>query len=120
LLRGIGIIPVDRKSGGAMAMKRAMKLLKNGEKVGLFPEGTRVKAEEESQAKAGAVRMAARLNVPILPVYIANEKKLFRRNKVSIGAAYYINLNKTATAEEFDTAAKEMMQKIKQLGEIAA
>jgi len=116
-LRGIGMIPVDRAAGGAMAMKRAMKLLKSGEKVGMFPEGTRVKAEEGVAAKGGAVRMAARMNVPILPVYIENDKKLFRRNKVIIGEAYYLPMDKTASAEEFEKAGNELMEKIQQLGE---
>ena len=117
VLRGIGMIPVDRTSGGAMAMKQAMKLLKSGKKVGMFPEGTRVKAEEGAAAKAGTVRMAARMNVPILPVYIENNKKLFRRNKIVIGQAYSLLLDKTASAEEFDEAASALMKKIQQLGE---
>lgn len=117
ILRGIAIIPVDRKSGGAMAMKQAMKLLKAGGKVGLFPEGTRVRGEEESAARAGAVRMAARMGVPILPVYIETNKRPFRFNRVVIGKAYHLNLDKTAKGEDYDKAAQEMMQTIKALGE---
>ena len=116
-LRGIGMFPVDRKSGGAQAMMGAMKLLKSGEKVGMFPEGTRIMTEEESVAKVGAVRLAARMGVPIVPIYVPRKKRLFRFNKTVIGAPYMLELDKKASAEEFDQAANELMEKIRLLGE---
>lgn len=117
LLRAAGMFPVDRKGGGAAAVKGAMKLLKADKKVGMFPEGTRVTAEEESAAKAGAVRLSARMNAPIVPVYIPRNKKPFRRNKIVIGKPYDIGLEKSASSEEFDQAANDLMAKIRELGE---
>jgi len=117
VLRVVGAFPVDRQGGGAMAIKRAMKLLKDGEKVGMFPEGTRVHTEEASEAKTGAVRLAARLGVPIIPVYIPRKKRLFRFNRVIIGVPYMVELNKKPTAEDVERAAAEMMEKIRVLGE---
>ena len=116
-LKTAGMFPVDRKHGGAAAMKQAMKLLKSGEKVGIFPEGMRVMKEEESAAKAGAVRLAARMQVPIVPVYIPRKKKLFRKNHMVIGAPYVLALDKTASAEEFEAAADDLMRRIRELGE---
>jgi len=117
VLRGIGMFPVDRESGGAAAFMTAMKLLKKGEKVGMFPEGTRIAADEASAAKAGAVRLAARLGVPIVPVHIPRKKKVLRWNKMVIGAPYVVELDKKAGAEEYEQAADELMMKIRALGE---
>ena len=116
ILRVIGMFPVDREHGGAAAMKQAMKYLKNGEKVGMFPEGTRISSDEASATKAGAVRIAARLEVPIVPVYIPRRKRLFRFNQIVIGAPYCIELDKKADREEYDRAAEELMEKIRILG----
>ena len=116
ILRAIGMFPVDRQGGGAMAIKGAMRLLKDGEKVGMFPEGTRIRTEEESEAKTGAVRLAARLGVPIVPVYLPRRKKFLRFNRIAIGAPYLVELDKKAAPEDVERAADELMAKIRQLG----
>jgi len=116
ILRAVGMFPVDRAGGGAMAIKGAMKLLKAGEKVGMFPEGTRIRSEDASEAKTGAVRLSARMGVPILPVYIPRDKKLFRFNRMVIGAAYQVELDKKATPEEVEQAAETLMAKLRRLG----
>jgi len=118
VLRAVGIFPVDRKGGGAMAIKGAMKFLKDGEKVGMFPEGTRIRTEEESEAKTGAVRLAARMGVPIVPVYLPRKKRILRLNRVIIGAPYLVELDKKPTPEEVERAAEELMEKIRALGGI--
>ena len=118
ILRALGMFPVDREGGGAMAVKGAMKYLKAGDKVGMFPEGTRVSSEEESAAKNGAVRLAAKMGVPVVPVYLAREKKLFRRSLLVIGVPYRIEVDKkTVKQEDYDRLAAEMMEKIRVLGE---
>lgn len=116
VLKAIGVFPVDRKGGGAMAIKSAMKLLKAGEKVGMFPEGTRIHTEEAGEAKTGAVRLAARLGVPIVPVYMLRKKRVFRWNRVIIGAPYRVELDQKPTPEDVERAAEEMMEKIRALG----
>lgn len=117
ILHVIGMFPVDREHGGAAAMKQAMKYLKHGEKVGMFPEGTRISSEEASATKVGAVRIAARMDVPIVPVYIPRKKRVFRFNKIVIGEPYRLTLDKKASSEEFELAANELMEKIRALGE---
>lgn len=118
VLKAIGMFPVDREQGGgAAAIKTAMRLLKDGKKVGIFPEGTRIQAEEESEAKTGAVRLAARMGVPIVPVFMARKKRLFRFNPVVIGEPYMVELDKKPTPEDIERAAEDMMERIRALGE---
>ena len=80
----------------------------------LFPEGTRVRGEDTVAAKSGAVHMAARAGVPIVPVYIPRDKKLFRTSRVVIGEPYYI---KVENRSEIDNLAQDLMDRIWALGE---
>jgi len=117
ILRSIGTFPVDR-AGGAGAIKEAMKYLKAGKKVGIFPEGTRFSAEGESEAKIGAVRLATKMGVPVVPVYIPRKKQKFRRQRIVFGEPYMIEVDrKTATSADYETLAGEMMEKIRLLGD---
>ena len=116
ILRGIGMFPVDRQGGGAMAIKSALRILKDGKKMGMFPEGTRVSTEEKSEAKTGAVRLAARMGVPIVPVYLPRKKRVFRLNRIVIGAPYMVELDKKPAPEDVARAAEELMAKIRALG----
>ena len=70
LLSKAGVFGVDRGKADVGAIKQAMKFLKGGEKVLLFPEGTRIKDGGAGEAKTGAAMLAVRCGVPILPVYI--------------------------------------------------
>ncbi len=58
LMRGMKHIPVDREAG-AGAYAAAVTSLRNGELVGVFPEGTTSRSYTIKQFKTGAARMAA-------------------------------------------------------------
>lgn len=112
ILNSAGVFPVERGETDINAIRKAMKHLKNGEQIMMFPEGTRVGADESAAAKSGAVRIAAKLNVPILPVYISNNKKAFRMSKLIIGEPYKLNLTE---GRDYSRLSEELMQKIKEL-----
>ena len=61
LLAQVGAFGVDRDGTDIGAIRTVMKYIRTGEKVGIFPEGTRVKVDGAVEAKAGAARMAAKL-----------------------------------------------------------
>lgn len=109
----VGAFPVNRQGSDVSAIKTALRYLKNGDKIGIFPEGTRVSSDNAVQAKHGALKLAERTGAPIVPVYIPREKKLFRRNTVVIGVPYFVNPDrKKLTAEEYNVLADELMKKI--------
>lgn len=91
LFNRAGVFFVNRNSIDLSAVKTALGLLKNGEKIGIFPEGTRVTEDEYVTAKNGAVRFAARLGVPIVPVFVSSSKKLFKKTDVVVGEPYYVD-----------------------------
>lgn len=113
ILTAMGSFAVDRGNNDMVAVRTAMRYLKSGEKVMIFPEGTRVRESDAVAGKAGAVRLALRLRVPIVPVYITSNKRLFRKTYVNIGKPYYIDPSKTS--EDSDELAAELMRKIYEL-----
>lgn len=87
ILRAIGAIPVNRGATDISTLREAIEDLKNGRKVLIFPEGTRVKGDEVSVegAKTGAAMIACRANAKILPVFITPQKRFLKQTTVIIG-----------------------------------
>lgn len=112
LLGQVGAFGVDRDGADISAIRTVMKYIRAGEKVGIFPEGTRVAKAGMVEAKSGAARMAAKLRVPILPVYISRKKGMFRRAKVIVGAPIYV----PADTQDFQLVTNELMETIERLG----
>jgi 1-acyl-sn-glycerol-3-phosphate acyltransferase len=68
-MRAMRHIPVDRKAGAA-AFEAAVRALKDGEVVGVFPEATISTSFTVKDLKAGAARMAVDAGVPIIPAAV--------------------------------------------------
>ena len=125
LLKKAGVFAVERGKSDVGAIKTAMRYLKGGENVLLFPEGTRIKGGvdkngNEGEAKTGAAMLAVRTGVPIVPVYIPEKKNWFRFTDIVIGEPYYPRTaEKKATAEEYRAIAEDLMERIRRLGDAA-
>jgi 1-acyl-sn-glycerol-3-phosphate acyltransferase len=67
--RGVGQVPVDRSGGSASvaALNTGVRILKSGELLGLYPEGTRSPDGKLYRGKTGVARMALEAGVPVLP-----------------------------------------------------
>lgn len=79
LMRGMHHIPVDRESGTA-SFRTALKYLKAGEIVGVFPEATISQSFTVKELKSGAVRMAAAAKVPVVPVAVWGGQRMWTKN----------------------------------------
>lgn len=91
ILSRVGAFPVKRDAADLTAIKRAAKMLKNAEVVGVFPEGTRRgKGTQVPEIHSGAAFIARMGKSPILPAtvrnaeYIKQKGKFFRFPKVSV------------------------------------
>jgi len=69
LMRAMRHIPVDRWSG-AIAYRRALSLLDEGEVVGVFPEATISRSWLVKGLKPGAAGLAISRSLPLLPVVV--------------------------------------------------
>ncbi|MGC5291038.1 lysophospholipid acyltransferase family protein [Micromonospora sp. DT231] len=70
VLTGLGAIPVERGGGRAAlsAFDAAIPVLKNGDLVVVYPEGTRSPDGRLYRGRTGTVRLATSTGVPIIPV----------------------------------------------------
>jgi len=120
LLGKAGVFYVDRGKADVGAVKRALKCLKDGEKLLLFPEGTRHADGELSEGKTGAAMFAVRAGVPLVPIYIPADKKWFARTSVVFGEPIYPQVaGRKGTAEEYEAITQDLMERIAALeGEI--
>lgn len=120
ILGKAGVFGVDRGHADMKAVKTALKFLKDGCKLLMFPEGTRVHSGEDVAAKTGAAMFATRTGVPLLPVYIQPEKRLFRSNLVVIGEPFQPTFQgRKPTADELDEITHELMNRVHKLEEVA-
>lgn len=87
LISQVNAFPVKRYEHDIGAFKRAQHLLQNGQVVLVFPEGRRSKTGELGKAKSGVGMLAYKTRVPVVPVYVANTRRLkeFKQLKILIG-----------------------------------
>lgn len=80
LLEKIGIIKVYRTKSNPVAVNEAIQILEQGGTIGIFPEGTRNRTNEELlKFRHGAVAIAQKANAPIIPFAIKGKYRLFRK-----------------------------------------
>ena len=85
ILPGVNAFPVKRGMSDRDALRRAIKLLKDGEVVGLFPEGTRSKDGTLGKGFSGAGFFALRGEANVVPCAIIGPYKPFRKLKIVFG-----------------------------------
>jgi 1-acyl-sn-glycerol-3-phosphate acyltransferase len=69
---GAGQVPIDRSSGSAAAgaIATGLRILRNGELFGIYPEGTRSGDGRLYRGKTGVARMALEAKVPVIPIAV--------------------------------------------------
>ncbi len=112
--------PIDRSAAMDMkAFKKAVSVLKEGEMLGIFAEGRRVKEGEKADAKGGVALFALKGNSPVIPVAISSKYKF--RSKVVVRYGKPISLEayqgKKVDAAMLQEIADMIMEKIEELKE---
>jgi 1-acyl-sn-glycerol-3-phosphate acyltransferase len=79
LIKHTRTIPVDR-GAGADAYALAVRRLREGELVGVYPEATISRSFELKEFKTGAARMATEANVPIVPVIVWGAHRIWTKD----------------------------------------
>lgn len=70
LLAQLNTVPVDRDRGDVGAIRAMVKLLKSGNRVLVFPEGTRSKDGNLQPARGGVGLLIAKSLAPVVPIRI--------------------------------------------------
>ena len=108
-------IPVSRDGRDAKAVMTALRYLKKGEKISMFPEGTRNRTKEELlPLNGGSALFAIKAKVPVYPVMCLRKTRLFLRTKIAIGdpidlSAFY---DRKLTAEDYAAAEEIIREKM--------
>ena len=118
LMRGMHHINVDRSNGSA-SFVAALRALKAGEIIGIFPEGTVSTSFEIKGLKSGAVRLAMGAGVPVIPTIIWGSQRIWtkgvkrdlRRKKypVSVSFGQPITYQRGDNVEEAELNLRETL-----------
>lgn len=106
---------VKRDSKDIGPLKTAMKLLKNGGCIGIFPEGTRNGMEKnEGKLKNGAAYMALKTGAKIVPIGIQGPAKPFTKNVIIYGEPLDFSQydSKKVDKEVEDKVSEELKEQI--------
>ena len=85
LLKGVGAIKIDRNSTDIEAITKSVDVLKEGYLLTVFPQGGINTNDDFDTVKSGAVLMALRAGVPIVPMHIMPRKRWYGTRTVVIG-----------------------------------
>lgn len=85
VVRKCNAFPVKRGMGDREALRAGLKILKEGNVFGLFPEGTRSKTGEIGKGLSGAGFFALRTDADVVPCAIIGPYKSFGKLKVVYG-----------------------------------
>ena len=127
LLEEAGAIGIDRETNDMRGMMNAMKVLKDGKRLVVFPEGTRNKTGEELQElKGGAGVFAVKTKSPVVPVMFYKKAKIFRRTYLIVGEPFELSeyYEKKLTKEDYEEIdeiiRKKMLETREKLKELRA
>ena len=115
LTRAVKVIPVNRDGNDVRGLLDCFKCLKNGEKIVIYPEGTRNKTDQEMLPfKHGASIMAIKTKTPIVPMMIYKKPKLFQKAHILVGKPFEFTeyYDKKMTDEDYleaDNKLREIM-----------
>lgn len=116
-----GVIPLDRRSEESKenAIKEAIKVLKKGDILILYPEGRRSQNGEIQKGKLGTAKIFLKTGVPILPAGIKGAFELFPpHGKLKIKKIIKINIGKPLFFQEEFFSAQKLNENSKEYQEI--
>ena len=115
-LRRVGTFPVRRGEPDIGALREALRRLKRGSPLLLFPQGTRLDREGGGKAQPGVGFLVAKSQVPVIPVFIQGSDKVlpagarwFKRYPIRVRIGPPV---KITAVQSYDTIADQVMAAI--------
>jgi len=81
IIYSVGARPVSRDAVDSRSLRTMLKLLRGGQRLLMFPEGTRTRDGSLGTFKKGVAAVAARCGVPVLPVAVAGAREAWPRTE---------------------------------------
>ena len=122
IFKWLGAFGIDPTKSDLAAIKNCFKVIRSGEVLGIFPEGTRIIKGRVSTPMSGAVMIAHKTKAPIFYVRIRPKHghyRLFSKTDVIVGNTVSVEeLGVTnGKGEQYKDASAVLMKKIYSLGE---
>ncbi len=121
ILRSVDAFPVKREGGDIGAIREAIRRVKNGGGLLIFPEGTRGDGTKMLPPQPGLGFLITKLNAPVIPVFTKGTEKVLprharfmRRHRVSVTFGKPVAIEPKTPYEEI---ARRVMDGIRQLQE---
>lgn len=112
VLRIAGSFPVRRDRSDREAIRTAIRLLEEGQVVGVFPEGTRSHSGELLKPHLGAAMLAAKAKVPMIPIALIGTRGVIGRVRMLIGTPIVCPESKKTSKADLEKASDLVMDQI--------
>ncbi len=122
LIRTFNAIPIKREGFDIKVFREVDRLIKRGQAIVIFPEGTRSKSGQLLPFKPGVGMIAARYGIPVVPCYIENTNKpiwkiLTGKNPIIIKFGKPIECDKKKDKNYYEYITKLIESEVKKLKE---
>jgi len=124
LIMALGAFPVKRGEGDVRALSKVIELVKKGEAVLVFPEGSRSEDGEVKDFMHGASYVSLKASVPVLPVAIKGSFEAMPKGKcfpkptkikVSFGKTLEFKVNGKKAKEEIKNFTSTLRERVIEL-----
>jgi 1-acyl-sn-glycerol-3-phosphate acyltransferase len=126
VMTNVRSIPLKRQEGDIGTLRTSINILKKGEPLVIFPEGTRTPDGELKEAKRGIGFLVAKANVPVVPAYVGGTlaalPKWAKRPRLypimvyfDKPVSYAINASKGRNDDVYDNISCDIMDRISRL-----
>ena len=123
IIRKLGGFPASRGNNDIQAVETAIQVLRAGDNLLIFPEGTVVRNGVgyvdglPAHAKSGVAMIGVRTGAKLIPVFMDGEKKLFHRTRIIFGDPYEpVYTGRHGTSEEMQKIADDILAAAYALG----
>ncbi|TXK76571.1 1-acyl-sn-glycerol-3-phosphate acyltransferase [Paenibacillus sp. N3.4] len=113
ILSKVGAFPVKRGGVSKESIRLAIHLLKDGNMMGIFPEGSRSNAG--GMGKKGAASLALKSGAAVVPVAIIGTYSLFRRMTIVYGKPVDLSAYAGSSSDDLEQATEMIMKEIRRL-----
>lgn len=117
LIARLSAYPVDRRKSATAAIKKSVEILRAGNAIGIFPQGTRV-FDGGGVAHEGVALLAALAKAPVVPAFVRGSHPAlrFHQIKVAFGQPLRLPADRKASREDLANFTTEVMNSIRALG----
>ena len=123
ILKRVGAFPVSRGNNDIQSVKTAMQVIKDGQNLLIFPEGTTIRNGLgyvdglPPHAHSGIAVIGVRSGATLVPVFADGPKKPFHKHRIIFGKPYTpVYTGRRGTSEEMQKIADDILEEAYALG----